>query len=196
MTVIPGQPVVALPAQTDGSVLPVVGRVQGTKFFLSDVRLYNPTSVPRTFSLFYVPRADGATAVRATRTVGASQVAALNDVLFSEFGFDSSIGELTVVGDAAFITTSRAYTQSTNGTFGQFVPGFRTLTGLTLGQGPATANGFSKDAAFHTNVGFTEVSGSPVTVRIDLLDANGGLLGSTTRTAAPNQTVLITRHRR
>ncbi|MDQ5841787.1 MAG: S8 family serine peptidase, partial [Chloroflexota bacterium] len=55
VTVFPGQPVVAIPAQTDGSVLPVVGRVQGTKFFLSDVRLYNPTAAPRTFSLFYVP---------------------------------------------------------------------------------------------------------------------------------------------
>ncbi len=99
VTVIPGQPVVAIPAQTDGSVLPVVGRVQGTKFFLSDVRLYNPTAVPRTFSLFYVPVGQsGATALRATRTVGAGQVAALNDVIFSEFGFDSSIGEITVVG--------------------------------------------------------------------------------------------------
>ena len=193
VTVIPGQPVVAIPAQTDGSVLPVVGRVQGTKFFLSDVRLYNPTALPRTFSLFYVPVGQsGATALRATRTVGAGQVAALNDVVFSEFGFDSSLGELTVVGDGAFIATSRAYTQSANGTFGQFVPGFRSLTGLSLGQGRATANGFSKDSKFHTNVGFTEVSGSPVTVRIDVLDANGALLASTSRTAAPNQTVLIT----
>ena len=193
VTVIPGQPVVPIPAQTDGSVLPVVGRVQGTKFFLSDVRLYNPTAIPRTFSLFYVPTGQsGATALRATRSVGAGQVAALNDVVFSEFGFDSSIGELTVVGDAAFIATSRAYTQSANGTFGQFVPGFRSLTGLSFGQGRATANGFSKDSKFHTNVGFTEVSGAPVTVRIDVLNANGILLTSTTRTAAPNQTVLIT----
>jgi hypothetical protein len=97
-----------------------------------------------------------------------------------------------VVGDAALIATSRAYTQSANGTFGQFVPGFRSLTGLSFGQGRATANGFSKNANFHTNVGFTEVSGSTVTVRIDLLDANGALLASTSRTAAPNQTVLIT----
>jgi subtilisin-like proprotein convertase family protein len=193
VTVFPGQPVVPIPAQTDGSVLPVVGRVQGTKFFLSDMRLYNPTAQPRTFSLFYVPTSQsGATAVRATRTVGAGQVAALNDVLFSEFGFDSSIGQITVVSDSAFIATSRAYTQSANGTFGQFVPGFRSLTGLALGQGRATSNGFTKDTQFHTNVGFTEVSGSSVTVRIDVLDGNGALLASTTRTAAPNQTVLIT----
>ena len=194
LMVSPGQPVVAIPREVDGAVLPVVGRVQGTKFFLSDVRLYNPTTAPKAFSLFYVPTGQsGATALRATRTVGAGQVLALNDVVFSEFGFDSSIGELTIVGnDSAFIATSRAYTQSSNGTFGQFVPGFRSVTGLSLGQGRATANGFTKDSRFHTNVGFTEVSGAPVTVRIDLLDANGVTIASTTRDAAANQTLLIT----
>ena len=194
VSVSPGQPVVAIPAQADGSVIPVVGRVQGTKFFLSDVRLYNPTAAAKSFSLFYVPAGQsGATALRATRTVGAGQVLALNDVIFSEFGFDSSLGELTVVGaDPSFIATSRAYTRGDNGTFGQFVPGFRTVGGLTFGQGRATANGFSKNTQFHTNVGFTEVSGAPVQVRIDVLDSNGALLASTTRTAAANQTLLIT----
>jgi hypothetical protein len=194
VTIVPGQPVVPIPAQTDGSVLPVVGRVQGTKFFLSDVRLYNPTAAPKSFSLYYVPVGQsGATAVRATRTVGAGQVLALNDVIFSEFGFDSSIGELTIAAsDPAFIATSRAYTQSTNGTFGLFVPGFRTSSGLSFGQGRATVNGFRKDSGFHTNVGFTEDSGAPVTVRIDILDGNGALLTSTTRDAAANQTLLIT----
>ncbi|HEX9304184.1 MAG TPA: S8 family serine peptidase [Thermoanaerobaculia bacterium] len=194
ITIVPGQPVVPIPAQTDGSVLPVVGRVQGTKFFLSDVRLYNPTAATKSFSLYYVPVGQsGATAVRATRTVGAGQVLALNDIIFSEFGFDSSIGEVTIAAsDPAFIATSRAYTQSTNGTFGQFVPGFRSTTGLSFGQGRASANGFRKDSQFHTNVGFTEVSGAPVTVRIDLLDGNGALLSTTTRDAAANQTLLIT----
>ena len=194
VTIVPGQPVVPIPAQTDGSVLPVVGRVQGTKFFLSDVRLYNPTAASKSFSLYYVPVGQsGATAVRASRTVGAGQVLALNDIIFSEFGFDSSIGEVTIAAsDPAFIATSRAYTQSANGTFGQFVPGFRSTTGLSFGQGRATANGFRKDSQFHTNVGFTEVSGAPVTVRIDLLNGNGTLLASTTRDAAANQTLLIT----
>jgi subtilisin family serine protease len=192
--VVPGQPVVPIPAGSDGSVLPVVGRVQGTKFFLSDVRLYNPTSAPRNFSLFYVPvGSSGSNALQATRSVGAGQVLALNDVVFSEFGFDTSLGEMTVVANnPSFIATSRAYTQGSNGTFGQFVPGFRTLGGLSFGQGFAAANGFSKDSRFHTNVGFTEVSGAPVTVRIDVLDASGNLLASTTRDGAPNQTLLLT----
>lgn len=194
VTVVPGQPVAPIPAQSDGSVLPVVGRVQGTKFFLSDVRLYNPTAAPKAFSLYYVPVGQsGATALRATRNVGAGQVLALNDVIFSEFGFDTSIGEMTVVAnDSSFIATSRAYTRSSNGTFGQFVPGFPSLQGLSFGQGRATANGFSKDSRFHTNVGFTEVSGAPVQVRIDIVDSNGNLLTSTTQSAAANQTLLIT----
>jgi subtilisin family serine protease len=194
VTVVPGQPVVPIPAGSDGSVLPVVGRVQGTKFFLSDVRLYNPTAAAKSFSLYYVPVGQsGATALRATRTAGAGQVLALDDVVSSEFGFDSSIGEMTIVAvDPAFIATSRAYTRSANGTFGQFVPGFRSSTGLSFGQGRATANGFSKDSRFHTNVGFTEVSGAPATVRIDILNSNGALIASTTRDAAPNQTLLIT----
>jgi hypothetical protein len=194
VTAVPGQPVVAIPAQSDGSVLPVVGRVQGTKFFLSDVRLYNPTAAPKSFSLYYVPVGQtGATALRATRTVGARQVLALNDVIFSEFGFDESLGEMTIVAsDPAFIATSRAYTRSSNGTFGQFVPGFRSINGLTFGQGRASANGFTKDTRFHTNVGFTEVSGAPVTVRIDILDSAGNLLASTTRNGGANQTLLIT----
>jgi hypothetical protein len=63
------------------------------------------------------------------------------------------------------------------------------VTGLSFGQGRATANGFSKDARFHTNVGFTEVSGAPVTVRIDVLDSSGVLLASTTRSADANSTL-------
>jgi Subtilase family/Proprotein convertase P-domain len=194
VTVFPGQPIVPIPGGSDGSVLPVVGHVQGTKLFLSDARIYNPTSVPKNFSLFYVPVGQsGATALHATRSVGAGQVLALNDVIFSEFGFDQSLGELTIVAsDPAFIATSRAYTRSSNGTFGQFVPGFRSLTGLSFGQGRASANGFTKDSRFRTNVGFTEVSGAPVTVRIDILNSAGNLLASTTRNGGANQTLLIT----
>ncbi len=194
VSIVPGQPVAPIPREADGSVVPVVGRVQGTKFFLSDVRLYNPTAAPKAFSLYYVPQGQsGATALRANRTVGAGAVLALNDVVFSEFGFDNSIGELTIVAnDPAFMATSRAYTQSSNGTFGLFVPGFRSVNGLFLGQGRATANGLSKDSRFHTNVGFTEVSGAPVMVRIDILDSNGVLLASTTRGAEANASLLIT----
>ena len=189
-----GQPVQPIPAQVSGDVLPVVAHVFGTKFFKSDVRVYNPESSARDFSLYYVtPGQNGSTAVKATETIGPGQVLALNDVISSTFHYSDSIGPMTVTTtDLNFLATSRAYTQGANGTFGLFVPGFNTAAGLVLGGGTATANGLSKTAQFHTNVGFTEVSGSPVSVRIDIRDNTGALLATTTGTADKNTTFLIT----
>jgi subtilisin-like proprotein convertase family protein len=190
---LPGQPIDPIPAQAAGSVLPVVAHVYGTKFFKSDVRVFNPAASPRTFSLYYVaPGQNGSTAVKATETVGAGHVLALNDVIASEFHYTDSIGPMTVTtSDANFLVTSRAYTQGDNGTFGLFVPGFVTTGGLSFGEGTATANGLSRTAQFHTNVGFTEVSGFPVTVRIDIFDGSGILLTTTTRVTDANTTFLI-----
>jgi hypothetical protein len=193
MRMVPGQPSGSIPPGAVAEVVPIVGRVQGTKFFLSDVRVFNPQATEQSLSLFYVAQGlNGSQAVTTTRTVAPGQVLALNDVVGSEFGYAESIGELTLLGsDTRFITTSRAYTQSSNGTFGLFVPAFR--TGGSLGPGEqATANGLSKNAQFHTNAGFTEVSGAPVSVKMDVHGGNGTLLASTTRTAPANGTLLVT----
>ncbi len=191
---LPGQPIDPIPASASGSVLPVVAHVYGTKFFKSDVRVFNPETSPRTFSLYYVtPGQNGSTAVKATETVGPGQVLALNDVIASEFHYTDSIGPMTVTtSDQNFLVTSRAYTQGDNGTFGLFVPGFATTSGISAGGGTATANGLSKTAQFHTNVGFTEVSGFPVSARIDVFDGTGALLATTTRSTDANTTFLIT----
>ena len=194
IVLLPGQPIDPIPVGIAGSVLPVVAHTYGTKFFKSDVRVFNPETSPRTFSLFYVtPGQNGSTAVKATETIGPGQVLALNDVIASEFHYTDSIGPMTVeTSDQKFIVTSRAYTQGDNGTFGLFIPGLATTGGLSTGGGSATANGLSKTSSFHTNVGFTEVSGSPATVRIDLFDPNNVLLASTTRSTDSNTTFLIT----
>ena len=193
ITLVPGQPIEPVPAAADGRVLPVVAHIQGTKFFLSDVRLYNPSAFARTFALYFVGLGQtGATASKDTRTVGPGQVLALNDIIASEYNVES-IGEITVLSnDANFLVVSRAYTQGDNGTFGLFVPGVRTTSGLSIGAGQATANGLARVPGFHTNVGFTEVSGAPVTVRIDVLDGAGTLLASTRRQKSANETEQIT----
>jgi hypothetical protein len=189
----PGQPPAAIPRGAETRVLPLVGRVQGTKFFLTDARLFNPGDEPRTLSLFYVPQgAGGAQAVRATRTLGPGEVLALDDVVGTEFGYSESIGQITLIGpDTDFLATSRAYTRGENGTFGVFVPSFRSSEGIGTGES-ASANGLAKGPRSHTNAGFTEVSGAAVTVRMDLYGGDGRLLASATRSAPPNGSVLVT----
>ena len=193
LRVVAGQPTASIPPGADEEVVPVVGRVQGTKFFLSDVRVFNPLPTAQTLSLFYVASGlNGAQAVTSTRTIPPGQVLALDDVVGNEFGYADSIGELTLVGtDTRFLTTSRAYTQGPNGTFGLFVPAFRSVDALGPGE-QATANGLSKSAQFHTNAGFTEMSGAPASVQMDIFSGGGTLLASTTRNAPANGSVLVT----
>src|SRR6185369_9424726 len=54
MRMVAGQPSAAIPPAAETQVVPVVGRVQGTKFFLSDVRILNPRPTDQELSLYYV----------------------------------------------------------------------------------------------------------------------------------------------
>jgi subtilisin family serine protease len=190
---VPGQPTAALPAGASTRVLPVVGHVQGTKLYLSDVRLYNPLAEEQELSLYYLAQGLGASrAVRSVRTVAPGRVLALDDIVGSEFGYADSIGQLTVLGpDTRFLATSRAYTAGEHGTFGIFVPGFASIDGIGPGQ-TASAAGLVRSARFHTNAGFTELSGVPVSVRFDVFRADGTLVATTTRGAAANANLLVT----
>jgi len=191
---IAGQPSAAIPASVPTAVvLPLVGRVQGSKFFLTDARVYNPLPTEQTLSLYYVAQGrSGAQAVVSNQTVAPGRVLALDDLVGTAFGYADSIGELTLVGSGTpVLLTSRAYTPSDNGSFGLFVPGVRSAEGLAGGE-TATANGLAKGPRAHSNAGFTEIGGAPVKVRIDLLRQDGTLAATTTRDASANGTVLVT----
>ena len=110
----------------------------------------------------------------------------------SEFGFSDSFGPIFATAkDPNFLIRGRLYTDSVNGSFGHAVPSFATTQGLAMGGGSATANGLIKNDEFHSNVAFTEVSGIPVQVLVEVLDASGTVLGSTTITAGPNTTPIL-----
>ncbi|MGH9369863.1 MAG: S8 family serine peptidase, partial [Thermoanaerobaculia bacterium] len=190
---LPGQPTAAIPPNAVGRVLPVMAHFQGSKFFLSDLRVWNPGATAREFSLFFVPAGrSGAEATRATRTIGPGQVLAIDDVIAAEYGFSDSYGPIVATSkDPGFLISGRLYSDTVNGSFGYAVPGFATAQGLGFGGGTATSNGLIKSEQFHSNVGFTEVSGAPVEVRVDVRDATGAALGTTNIIAAPNTTPIM-----
>jgi subtilisin-like proprotein convertase family protein len=193
IVVEPGQPTASIPSNVVGRVLPILAHNQGSKFFQSNLRVFNPSPTPRDFSLYFVPAGQsGAGAARAKVTIGAGQILAFDDVIASEYGFADSYGPITVTtSDTNFLAAGHNYTRNANGTFGMTVPSFPTAQALAFGGGAATANGLIKSAALHSNVGFTEVSGAPVTVQVDVLDENGAVIGSTTMNGLPNSTPII-----
>ncbi len=166
----PGQAGAAIPPNVTGRVLPVMAHSQGSKFFLSDLHILNPGTTPRTFQLFFVPNGGtGTQASKATRTIGPGQVLEINDVIAAEYGFSDSYGPIVATAtNPAFVISGRLYTNTNDGSFGHSVSGFATSEGLAFGGGTATANGLIKSDEFHSNVAFTEVSGAPVQVRVDV----------------------------
>src|SRR5712692_661533 len=200
------QPREAIPLNINGQILPIVARTQGTHFFQTDVRLLNPNNTAKEFDLFFVGtsrEADGsfvgtgqtgANAFKSAQIIGPGQILNLTDVVRSEFGLTDSFGQITIDSEdlSSFIVASRTYTTGTTGTYGFAAPGFKTSTALMAGVGTATANGLGKGPGSHTNVGFTESAGFPVTVRIDIRDGNGTLLGTTSRTTPGYTTLNIT----
>ncbi|MGE5276280.1 MAG: S8 family serine peptidase [Acidobacteriota bacterium] len=189
----PGEPAASIPPNVVGRVLPVMTHGQGSKFFLSDLHVFNPGPAPREFSLYFVPRGrTGAQASLATRTVGAGQVLSIDDVIANQFGFSDSIGPIVATSaDPNFLISGRLYTDTANGSFGHTVPGFSTAEGLAFGGGTATANGLVKSSEFHSNIGFTEVSGAPVQVRVDAVGEDGTPLGSISIVADPDTTPIL-----
>ncbi len=187
-------PVEQIPFFADAVTIPIGARTHGTKFFQTDVRIYNPSIDPQEFDLYYVGSLQtGPTATKTTRLIEPGQVLALDDFVLSEFGQPDSFGQLTILGeDSGFLAGSHTFTRASAGTFGFAAPGFKNSSALTLGSGTAVANGLAKTPTMHTNVGFTETAGFPVTVKIDVRNSDGLLMATTSRTARPYTTYLVT----
>ncbi len=193
LNLLRGQPRESIPFFTEGAVLPVVGRVDAGRRQSSDVRVYNPGPAAKIFRLYYVAGLlTGAQAVRATRTVPPGQVLSLNDVVFTEYGFPESVGHLKILSsDTRFLATSRSSGRARRGTLGFLVPGVPTMSAIGLGGEKLTANGLLRDYRVHTDLGFTEVANSPVSVLIEIKGDDGSPLGLMTQIGGPNQTMMI-----
>jgi len=152
--------------------IPVVGHVNGANGtrFVSDVRLYNRGNAPAHITLIYTPSgANGNSAFAAFNAViDAGHVVAFDDIVANELQ-SVGVGQLAIQGDVAqLVITSRTYTTTSIGTFGQFVPAGE-ATSM-----PLIINHAEVDDAFRTNYGFAEVGGSGGTVHVTVLDARSG----------------------
>ncbi len=170
--------------------IPLVAHIQGLQFpFRSDVRLVNPDAAHiLTIDAFYVPEAQpgtGAGTLHVAHQLLPRQSFALDDLVQQDFGLTNDAGSLLLVsGDGhPFLASSRAYTANADGgTYGTFAGSIPASAGFGASDAPAIANGIPTTAGYHTNVGVTEVAGTPTTVRVEGFAADGTPVGSYTDT--------------
>ncbi len=189
-----GDPVyVAAKAPIGGAfVAPVISQPGVSSFWRSDVFLTAPTSVGGTFDLTYVDAVTGESVVK-HGSVAARQAVRLDDVVDNYFGRSGGFGTVRADLSGALVATSRTFTTSTGGTFGQFIP----LTHLGVLDGPVTDVFFGprellqveRSSAFRTNIGAINTTDSNEVLRFTLFDTGGRALGSTDRTIGPLRAV-------
>jgi hypothetical protein len=87
-----------------------------------------------------------------------------------------------LTSDEPFKATSRTFTLSGDGTFGQFIPG---INHLAVPSEPPVLMQLTQNAGFRTNLGLVNLSGEAVTITVDLFSADTTPLGSSDYSVEP-----------
>jgi subtilisin-like proprotein convertase family protein len=162
---------------------PVINQPGVNAVWRSDIFLSAFGDSGGSFQLTYTDAVTGESVVK-HGTVDAHQVLALDDVVaasFSRSGFGSVVAEVS--GNLA--ATSRTFTSSSDGTFGQFIP----LGAVDLPAGPRELLHIERSSAFRTNLGAVNTGDLDEVIRFTLYDAAGHVLGSADREASPLRVV-------
>ena len=166
----------------------VAGRVTNGlgQTFVTDLRIFNPSYTnPVTALIEYFPAKIGPNAT-ATNSIAVNiaprATAVLDDVTgAAHLNSSGTIGALRVSSARPLAVTSRVYLdRGAAGTLGQFVPAQPRGMALRRGVLPQLANRADLSSGFRTNIGVFNPNLSDATVRLELRDAAGTLVGQAT----------------
>jgi len=175
--------------------IPIAGRVTNglLQTFVTDVRIFNPSFTSSTAALLEFFPSGGATTGTATNAlvvnVTPRGTVVLDDVAGSTgLNVGGQLGGVRVSSASQLAVTSRIYADlraSGKGTLGQFVPAQNRTAALRRGVLPQLSNRSDLSSGYRTNVGFFNPNLAFITVRVELRDAAGTVLGSNTLNLAP-----------
>ncbi len=160
-------------------LVPAAARSEGSNgtYWRTDVVLTNRGEDEVSARLaFLYPERDNATADEVQVSVPAEGSLALDDVVSQVLNTYGS-GGIRILADGDLTVTSRTYTDSADGTYGQFIPAVEVDDAIQTGYS-ARLIGLAENAAFRTNLGMVNTSADPVSVEIDLLDSSGAVLAT------------------
>jgi len=154
-------------------VLPGVGDFDvGVAHWKSDVRIFNSATTPAPVTLTYYPQFAPASPMTTTLTLQGGEVRAINDLIASTWpGTTQTAGSLLVSSASAssLVATARTYTQTTSGTYGQFIPAVTPAQAVGSGERSLQLLQLESSDRFRTNIGLAETSGSAATAHVSLI---------------------------
>jgi hypothetical protein len=170
--------------------IPVAGHITNGlgQTFVTDVRVFNPSYTAPATALVEYFQAGLSPNMNATETVAVNiaprGTAVLDDVVgTAHLNMEGTSGALRVSSATQLAVTSRVYLdrhEEHEGTLGQFVPAQPRSAALRRGVMPHLSNNTDLSTGFRTNIGFFNPGQSDATVRLELRDAAGALMGQQT----------------
>lgn len=169
--------------------IPIAGRVTNSlgQTFVTDVRVFNPSYTAAATAMLEYFQAGLSANANATNSIvvniPARGTAVLDDVAgATHLNVSGTTGAIRVSSASALAVTSRVYVDpvANEGSFGQFVPAQPRGAALRRGVLPHLSNNTDLSTGFRTNLGFFNPNQSDVTVRLELRDDAGALLGQKT----------------
>jgi subtilisin-like proprotein convertase family protein len=171
--------VAATAPQPGRFVAPVISQAGVNTFWRSDVFISAVTGSSGSFDLTYVDAVTGEQIVK-HGSVAAHQAIRLDDIVGNYFGRAGGLGTLRADLSGNAIATSRTFTSSPLGTYGQFIP-------LSAGEAAVTREllHIERSSAFRTNLGAINTGDADEVIRFTLYDSSGRALGTIDRGIAP-----------
>ena len=173
-------------------VIPGVADINnGFASWRSDIRLFNPGSTPVTATLTYFPQ-PGNTGASGPKqvTIPAGQVMPIDNALQNLFTLTNSGGSMLVTtpSSSKLVVTARTYNQTTNGTYGQFIPAVTPAGSVGLSDNRVLQLlQLESSDKMRTNLGFVETSGNPVTIEVSAIPSDSKVAAKTQIPLAANQ---------
>lgn len=171
-------------------LVPAVADIpDGTSRTRTDLRIFNSGSSVVTPALTFTPENNGGAAITANLPpIAAGEVRSLDDVLRTLFGKSDVRGSIVVTSPAASLltVTSRTYTQTGSGTYGQFVPASTSKDSAGAGERLLQLVQLEQSTRYSTDIGVVETSGSPATVEVSVISSDSKVYPKTSFTLAGN----------
>lgn len=177
-------------------VLPGVGDFDsGFAHWKSDVRLFDSGSADTPVTMSYYAQGKADQPITVTSSVKAGQVLALDNFIASKMpqAGTNTAGSLVVTtpSSASLVVTGRTYTDTGNGTYGQFIPAVTPADSVGLNERTLQILQLEQSSRMRSNIGVVETSGNPVTVQLSIILPDSRVTPVVTLNLAANEFVQI-----
>jgi hypothetical protein len=141
-------------------------------FWVTDLRIYNAGTAATPATLTFYPQGSPGAAVTRDITIDAGEIKVLDNVIGGLFAQPNGAGgsiAITTPSGTKLTATARTYNQTTNGTYGQYIPGVTPAQSVGASDRALQVLQLEQSSRFRTNIGLDETSGQPARVEVTLI---------------------------